>query len=95
MENLEKFSDIPESIALNQYGNEYADKLEKTSGVNVEKLGAFLPELITFDEKDWYLLTLVQMLKLKDRGANITYYGRIVGDKVYGLINYLEKLAEE
>ena len=95
VENLEKFNDIPECIEWTKYGNEYADKLEKTSGINVEKLGAFLPELITFDERDWYLLTLVQMLRLRDRGANITYYGRVIGDKVYALINYLEKLADE
>lgn len=95
VENLEKFNDIPECVELTQYGQEYADKLERTSGVNVEKMGAFLPELLTFDERDWYLLTLVQMVRLRDRGANITYYGRVVGDKVYALINYIEKLTEE
>ena len=94
-EKMEKFSDIPENVSLSQYSQEYADKLERASGINVEKMGAFLPELITFDERDWYLLSLVQMLRLRDRGANITYDGRVVGDKIYALINYIEKLVEE
>lgn len=95
LEKIEKFKDIPESVEFTQCVQEYADKLEIISGANVEKLGAFLPELITFDERDWYLLSLVQMLSLRDQGANVTYYGRFVGDKVYALINYMEKLAEE
>ena len=57
----------------------------------MEILGKYLPEIITFDERDWYLLMLVQFLSLKDRGANTTYYGKTIGDKVFGLLNYMER----
>lgn len=91
LENMEKFKDIPEDICLSNYVQEYADKLERSNGFQVEKMKRFLSELITLNEKDWYFLILVQILGLKDRGANTTYDGKIVGDKVYALICYMER----
>lgn len=92
-EKMEKFSNIPENVSLSQQGQQYADKLEKIRGIDVKKLGLLLPELITFDERDWYLLSLVQMHSLRDHGANITYDGKLVGDRIYALINYMKKLV--
>lgn len=94
-EQYEKYQELPNDIEETEELKAYEDMLEKTSGINVEKMGTYLPELINFDEKDWYLLMLVQLVSMHDKGANVTYWGRFVGDKIHLLINYLEKLAEE
>lgn len=94
-EQYEKYQELPNDIEETEELKAYEDMLEKTSGINVEKMGTYLPELINFDEKDWYLLMLVQLVSMHDKGANVTYWGRFVGDKIHLLINYLEKLADE
>lgn len=94
-EQYEKYQKLPNDIEETEELKAYIDMLEKTSGLNVEKMGTYLPELINFDEKDWYLLMLVQLVSTQDKGANLTYGGSFVGDKIYALINYLEKLADE
>lgn len=94
-EKYEKYREAANDIEETEELKAFADMLEKTSGVNVEKIGTYLPELISFDEKDWYLLMLVQFVSMQDKGVNATYGGRFVGDKIYMLINYLEKLAGE
>lgn len=94
-EQYEKFEGMSDDIEITDELKVYEDMLEKTNGNNVEKMGTYLPELLNFDEKDWYLLMLVQFVSMQDKGANITYWGRVVGDRVYALINYLEKLADE
>lgn len=94
-EQYEKYQELPNDIEETEELKAYVDMLEKTNGFNVEKMGTYLPELINFDEKDWYLLMLVQLVSMQDKGANVTYGGSIVGDKIHALINYLEKLADE
>lgn len=93
IESIEKFDDIPDGYETTDLINEYAELLEHTRGIDVENLGNYLLELITFDERDWYLLMLVQFLTLRDKGANTTYHGKIVGDRVFGLLNYLEGMV--
>lgn len=94
-EKAEKFTDLPSKVLYSQFTDAYADKLEKSSGMDVETLGAYLPELVSFEEIDWYLLILVQMLAMRDKGANLTYNGKMVGDKVFALLNYLENMVED
>ena len=84
-----------ENVSPTPCCREFADRLKKARGEVVERLGAYLHEMITFDETDWYLLVLIQMYGLEDIGANTTYYGKIVGDNLYQLITYTEKLSEK
>lgn len=93
-ESAEKFDSIPKDIAPTQYVLEYSEKLEKIGGVNAEILSEYLPEMVSFNEKDWYLLTLFQYLSLNDTGANSTYYGAMVGDRVNFWINFIENGAK-
>lgn len=93
--NPEDFNRLPEKVVYTKYVREYADRLDKTRDVDLENLAAYLPELVTFNERDWYLLMLIQLLAMDDSGAYTTYDGKIVGKKVNALINYMERLAGE
>lgn len=93
LEQMEKFNRVCEEYEETELTKEFRKKLNSKSGLCIETLNTYLPELILFDARDWYLLTLVQIMSLKDRGANLTYNGSIVGDKIFFLIQYMEKLV--
>lgn len=95
-EELRKFTDGHKKVELE--GTEYlqySNLLEQKSGITVELLGDYLPMLLTMDAKDWYLLMLVQYVVLRDRGVNITYNGRIIGNKLMMLMDYMKKKVTE
>lgn len=93
-EDSKKFKgDIPK-CENTLWVQEYADKLEKASGVEVERLSIALPNLVTMEQDDWEVLILIQLLRLEDKGYR-EYYGNIVGDKLYMFFKCLEKLEKE
>lgn len=51
----------------------------------------YLEQMVRFDINDWYLLMLVNMLGVTDYGFNTSVSGDIIGDKLFMLIQYLEK----
>lgn len=94
-EKWEMPSDMPLELVYTKKMRKYSLLLEKTKAADVEKMCRYLPKMVTFDEKEWYLLALVQILALRDRGENkTTYEDKEVGDKVHGLISWLVKEQE-
>lgn len=93
-EDFDKFQNMPKDIMYSPYVEEYVEKLNSVSGSVAEKMATFLPELITLDSRDWYLMMLVQTVNLNDRGGN-PCYGSMVGDRMFALVNLIEKLENE
>lgn len=96
-EKQDKFSDPANQKVDSEDGEyrQYSELLERKSGIAVELLGTYLPMLLTMDALDWYLLMLVQYVVLRDRGVNTTYNGRIIGNKLMLLMEYMEEKVAE
>ncbi len=88
-------ADVPESPADTELVKKYKDLLMESYEDEVPMLCLFLREMLFWDERDWYLLMLVNFLVLSDQGLNMTEGKEILGDKVFGLTKYLEEQKEK
>ena len=54
-----------------------------------------LVDMINYTPADWRFLSYIQIIYVQDEGTNYTQDYQLLGDQVYMLMCWLEKLAEK
>ena len=96
-ESRDKYLEIPELEEETELESKFARKLADKSLElgQIQRLGIRLVDMINYRVEDWRFLSYIQVIYVQDEGTNYTRDYQIVGDEVYMLMCWLEKLAEK
>lgn len=96
-ESRDKYLEIPELEEETELESKFARKLADKSLElgQIQRLGIRLVDMINYRVEDWRFLSYIQVIYIQDEGTNYTRDYQIVGDEVYMLMCWLEKLAEK
>lgn len=95
-ESREKYQQIPELEEETELEEQFASKLADKSLElgQIQRMGIRLVDMINYTEEEWEFLKRIQVIYVQDEGINYTRDYQIVGDQVYMMMCWLEKLAE-
>lgn len=93
-EDTSKFSFTDLTYTKTEMVCEFKKRLKEMNGLTIAVFANILPEMISLKPEDWHFLVLLQCLRLNDRGMNYGYSGTLIGDKMYGLMEYLKHLKK-
>lgn len=96
-ETWDKYKEIPEIEEETELESIFARKLADKSLElgQVQRFGMKLVDMINYTPADWRFLSYIQIIYVQDEGTNYTQDYQLLGDQVYMLMCWLEKLAEK